>query len=86
MLDRVHLADRAQASRMSFPVASASVWRSARALILHPEILLLDEITAALDPEMVHEVLEVVVELADAGQTMLIVTLRCSSRVPSPTG
>ena len=43
-------------------------------MILHPEILLLDEITAALDPEMVHEVLEVVVELADAGQTMLIVT------------
>lgn len=45
-----------------------------RALIMHPEILLLDEITAALDPEMVHEVLEVVLSLARSGSTMLIVT------------
>jgi polar amino acid transport system ATP-binding protein len=45
-----------------------------RALIMHPEILLLDEITAALDPEMVREVLEVVLALAKAGSTMLIVT------------
>lgn len=41
---------------------------------MHPEILLLDEITAALDPEMVHEVLEVVVSLAKSGITMMIVT------------
>lgn len=45
-----------------------------RALCMHPEILLLDEITAALDPEMVREVLEVVLSLAKAGSTMLIVT------------
>ncbi len=45
-----------------------------RALIMHPEILLLDEITAALDPEMVHEVLQVVLGLARSGSTMLIVT------------
>lgn len=45
-----------------------------RALIEHPELMLMDEVTAALDPEMVHEVLDVVLELADAGQTMLIVT------------
>ena len=45
-----------------------------RALCMHPEILLLDEITAALDPEMVHEVLEVVLSLAKSGSTMLIVT------------
>jgi polar amino acid transport system ATP-binding protein len=45
-----------------------------RALVMHPEILLLDEITAALDPEMVHEVLEVVLALARSGSTMLIVT------------
>lgn len=45
-----------------------------RALIMHPEILLLDEITAALDPEMVHEVLEVVLSLAKEGRTMIIVT------------
>ena len=41
---------------------------------MHPEILLLDEITAALDPEMVREVLEVVLSLARAGSTMVIVT------------
>ena len=41
---------------------------------MHPEILLLDEITAALDPEMVREVLDVVLSLAKEGRTMIIVT------------
>lgn len=45
-----------------------------RALIMHPEVLLFDEVTAALDPEMVREVLEVILDLADEGKTMLIVT------------
>ncbi len=45
-----------------------------RALMMHPEILLLDEITAALDPEMVKEVLDVVINLAKEGRTMVIVT------------
>lgn len=45
-----------------------------RALMMNPEIMLFDEVTAALDPEMVHEVLNVIVELADQGMTMLIVT------------
>lgn len=45
-----------------------------RSLLMHPEILLLDEITAALDPEMVREVLQVVLELAKEGMTMVIVT------------
>ncbi len=45
-----------------------------RALIMHPEVLLLDEITAALDPEMVREVLDVVLSLAREGRTMMIVT------------
>ena len=45
-----------------------------RALCMRPEILLLDEITAALDPEMVQEVLKVVLSLARAGSTMVIVT------------
>lgn len=45
-----------------------------RALILHPEMLLFDEVTAALDPEMVREVLDVILDLAEQGRTMLIVT------------
>ena len=45
-----------------------------RALLMQPEMLLLDEITAALDPEMVREVLGVVLDLARDGMTMLIVT------------
>lgn len=45
-----------------------------RALCMHPEILLFDEVTAALDPEMVREVLDVMLDLAKQGKTMLIVT------------
>lgn len=45
-----------------------------RALIMHPDVLLFDEVTAALDPEMVHEVLQTMLELAKNGSTMLIVT------------
>ena len=45
-----------------------------RALIMHPEVLLFDEVTAALDPEMVREVLDVILDLAAQKRTMLIVT------------
>lgn len=45
-----------------------------RALIMHPDILLFDEVTAALDPEMVREVLDVILSLAKEGRTMIIVT------------
>ena len=45
-----------------------------RSLCMHPEIMLFDEVTAALDPEMVREVLDVILELAQQGLTMLIVT------------
>ncbi|GHV15759.1 glutamine ABC transporter ATP-binding protein [Fibrobacterales bacterium] len=45
-----------------------------RALCMNPELMLLDEITAALDPEMTREVLDVILDLARDGMTMLIVT------------
>ena len=45
-----------------------------RALAMHPELMLFDEVTAALDPEMVREVLDVIMELSEQGLTMLIVT------------
>jgi polar amino acid transport system ATP-binding protein len=45
-----------------------------RALIMKPEMMLFDEVTAALDPEMVREVLDVMLELANSGSTMVIVT------------
>lgn len=45
-----------------------------RALCMHPEVILFDEVTAALDPEMVREVLDVMLSLAKQGRTMVIVT------------
>lgn len=45
-----------------------------RALCMNPDIMLFDEVTAALDPEMVREVLDVILELAKEGMTMLIIT------------
>ena len=44
-----------------------------RQMLMHPEIMLLDEITAALDPEMVREVLQVVLELAKTGMTLSLI-------------
>lgn len=45
-----------------------------RALCMHPEVMLFDEVTASLDPEMVREVLDVMLEMAREGSTMVIVT------------
>ena len=45
-----------------------------RTLIMHPKVLLFDEVTAALDPEMVREVLDVILDLSAQKRTMLIVT------------
>ncbi len=74
LLTKVGLADRKDAYPRQLSGGQKQRAAIVRALIMHPKILLLDEITAALDPEMVREVLEVVLSLAKAGSTMLIVT------------
>ena len=74
LLQRVGLADRKNDYPRQLSGGQKQRIAIVRALCMHPEILLLDEITAALDPEMVREVLEVVLSLAKAGSTMVIVT------------
>ena len=74
LLERVGLLDKKDAYPRQLSGGQKQRVAIVRALIMHPEILLLDEITAALDPEMVREVLQVVLELAKDGMTMVIVT------------
>ncbi len=74
LLERVGLLDKRDAYPRQLSGGQKQRVAIVRALMMHPEILLLDEITAALDPEMVREVLQVVLELAKDGMTMVIVT------------
>ena len=74
LLERVGLADRADDYPRQLSGGQRQRVAIVRALMMNPEILLLDEVTASLDPEMVREVLDVVLERARTGMTMLIVT------------
>ena len=74
LLDRVHLSTRADAYPSNLSGGQQQRVAIARALALDPRVLLCDEITSALDPETVGEVLDVVRELAGGGMTMVLVT------------
>ena len=74
LLERVGLKEKADCWPQQLSGGQKQRVAIVRALIMHPEILLFDEVTAALDPEMVREVLDVIVSLADQQKTMIIVT------------
>ena len=74
LLDKVGLADKKDYYPRQLSGGQKQRVAIVRALIMHPEVLLFDEVTAALDPEMVHEVLQTMLDLARTGSTMVIVT------------
>ena len=74
LLDRVGLADKANAYPDSLSGGQKQRVAIARALAMKPKVMLFDEPTSALDPEMVSEVLDVMKSLAEEGMTMVIVT------------
>lgn len=74
LLERVGLKEKAKSYPRELSGGQKQRVAIVRALCMHPEILLFDEVTAALDPEMVREVLDVMLDLAKQGRTMLIVT------------
>ena len=74
MLKRVGLESKADSYPRQLSGGQKQRVAIVRALCTHPDILLFDEVTAALDPEMVREVLEVILDLANQGKTMLVVT------------
>ena len=74
LLKRVNLWDKKDSYPRQLSGGQKQRVAIVRALAMHPEVMLFDEVTAALDPEMVREVLDVMLDLADQGMTMVIVT------------
>jgi len=73
-LERVRIAEQAAKYPLQLSGGQQQRVAIARALCLRPKILLFDEPTSALDPEMIKEVLDVMIELAHQGMTMVVVT------------
>lgn len=74
LLARVGLLDKRDAYPRELSGGQQQRIAIVRALCMNPKVMLFDEVTAALDPEMVKEVLEVILDLARSGMTLLIVT------------
>jgi polar amino acid transport system ATP-binding protein len=74
MLERVGLRDRARAHPDELSGGQQQRVAIARALVTKPRLMLFDEVTSALDPELVGEVLELIRELREDGMTMLLAT------------
>ena len=73
-LKKVHIADQAKKYPGQLSGGQQQRVAIARSLCMNPKIMLFDEPTSALDPEMIKEVLDVMVELAQEGMTMIVVT------------
>ncbi|MCP4371727.1 MAG: amino acid ABC transporter ATP-binding protein [Deltaproteobacteria bacterium] len=73
-LDKVHIAEQAKKYPGQLSGGQQQRVAIARSLCMNPKVMLFDEPTSALDPEMISEVLDVMIELAQEGMTMIVVT------------
>jgi glutamate transport system ATP-binding protein len=74
LLERVGVANQAQKLPAQLSGGQQQRVAIARALAMKPKVMLFDEPTSALDPEMINEVLDVMIQLAKEGMTMIVVT------------